>query len=52
MIFSFWLNQSYMPSFMFQTKYALLDEQDIGLVEQYAFEVSDLIFPAMIHPSE
>ncbi len=24
----------------FQTKYALLDEQDIGLVEQYAFEVS------------
>ncbi len=26
-------------AFSFQTKYALLDEQDIGLVEQYAFEV-------------
>ena len=36
---------------LFQTKYALLDEQDIGLVEQYAFEVStifsisSLLFP-------
>lgn len=29
----------YWLSIYFQTKYALLDEQDISLVEQYAFEV-------------
>ena len=34
--------------YMLQTKYALLDEDDISLVDQYAFEVSFHAIPSKL----